>query len=206
MTVGIDRSRVRGFTLVEVVISIFIMSVISAAVMTAFLFFTKSGFRVASYVDLNDQARKALETFGSDCRMARSLTWTSNTDVTFVVPVNASGGTYTVHYRWLDNTYSTASLRETFSRQVTASADTSIMPTDSQFQPLVSGVKSFVFSRYRLNSPTSPSSTAPQATNEIDTKQINVQMTAERSTTLVAKSTNVVLSARYVLRNKVVAN
>ena len=71
---------------------------------------------------------------------------------------------------------------------------------------MVSGVKTFAFTRYRLNSPTSSSTTAPQATNEIDTKQINVQMTAERKTQQVVKSTNVVLSARYVLRNKVVTN
>lgn len=203
------RGSRSGFTLVELIVTMLVLSLISGAVFSAFLFFNKSGINIGHYTDMDRQARSALERFGVDVRMAAAINWTSSTQIQLVVPLNETGGTYTVTYRYFDNSFGTPALRRTFSRQVTASSDTTIMPIDATFQRLLTDVVSFTFRRYRVGSPTAAtasSPTIPQAINNLETKQINIDLTTERKTAVVARATNVVLSGRYVLRNKVVAN
>ena len=213
-----DRRRLGGFTLPELLVTILILSLISGAVLSSFIFFNKSGINVGRYNDLNRQTRLALERFAVDTRMAASISSFASKQLTLVVPIDESGGSYTVTYSFLEDSYGTPELRRTFARQVTASSNTSIMPIDANPMPLVTGLAvdsgglvKAAFRRYKVGSPTAAtasSPTIPQAANNLETKQINIDIEAERRTdaTIVARASNVVLSARYVLRNKVVTN
>jgi len=68
---GSDR---RGFTLVEVMVSIGIFSIIIASILSTFLVFMKGSLSVGAYAEMSSQSRKALELFSRDVRAAESLT------------------------------------------------------------------------------------------------------------------------------------
>jgi len=187
-----------------------ILSLISGAVFSAFLFFNKTGINIGNYIDMDRQARHGLEHFAVDARMAAGIDWVSSTELTLLdVPIDAAGKTYDVTYKFIPTSDPSATLRKTFSRKVLNSGDTSVVPNDAEFVPLISNVVSTTFRRYRVGSPTgatASSTTIPQALNDLETKQINIDLVTERQSAIVARATNVVLSARYVLRNKVVVN
>jgi len=211
-----DRDPRSGFTLVELIVTMLVLSLISGAVFSAFLFFNKSGINLGNYVDMDQQARRALERFAVDARMAdlNPNTALSTTEVTFLgIPIDAVGNTYDVTYKFISSSDPTPALRRTFARKVIYSEDSTAVPVDVDFVPLISNVVagSSRFRYYRVGSPiaaTASDPVIPQAANGLETKQVNIDLVIERvdRSGIVARASNVVLSARYVLRNKVVAN
>jgi prepilin-type N-terminal cleavage/methylation domain-containing protein len=179
---NIRRRRARGFTLVEVLIGATLSSVILAGTLSSFLFLGRSGVNLRNYNDMESQARKSLEIFAQDTRQASSVTWTTPQSVTLVVPDAAS--TTTIYY-----TYASGQ----FTRQTSTGTAT-----------LLSGITNFTFSAYDINGTaiTDLSTAAARLTAANATKQIQISLSAARSTRTVATATNIVLSARYVLRNK----
>lgn len=133
-----------------------------------------------NYSDMEAQARRALELFAEDTRQASAVNWTSSNQVT--VMVNAIATTYA---------YDAAS--RTFTRSQSGNSTT-----------LLSGVTQFTFLAYTITGvPLTDFSTATaRATANNTTKQIQISLSAARSTSTVTTATNIVLSARYVLRNK----
>lgn len=177
------RSR-RGFTLVEVLISAFIGAWILAAVLSAFLFIGRSGANIQNYNDMESQARKALEVFAEDVRQASAITWTSNTDLT--LNVNAVSMRY-----YYDSTTKTFYRRDGGTGTTTA---------------LVTGITSFAFKPYSITGTeiTALSTAADRVTANNTTKQLQISLQASRTSITVVAATNTVLSARFILRNKVV--
>lgn len=173
-----SRRQARGFTLDEVLIGATLGSFVLLGILTTFLFLGRSGANLRNYSDMESQARKALETFAEDTRQASAVTWTSATSVTMVV--NAANVTYT---------FATGN----FSRTAAGTTRT-----------LLSGITTFSFLAYSITGTaiTDFSSAAARTTANGLTKQIQISLSASRSTTTVATATNIVLSARYVLRNK----
>jgi prepilin-type N-terminal cleavage/methylation domain-containing protein len=177
------RRGQRGFTLVEVMISAAIGSAILAAVLSTFLFLTRSGANLRNYSDMESQARKALEVFAEDVRQASSISWTSNTCCT--VKVNT-----------IPITYCYSSSDGTFTRTV-GTAVTS----------LITGITSgsFSFKAYNVAGTEMPLATSANlAAATLSTKQLQISLEATRNTQTVTSATNLVLSARYILRNKIV--
>ena len=172
------RRGARGFTLVEMMIGATLASIILVGTLTSFLFIGRSGMNLRNYNDMEAQARKSLEIFAEDTRQASSVTWTSADSLTLVV--NSAN----IYY-----TYSSGS----FTRKTSAGITT-----------LLSGITSFNFSAYDINGTgiTDFSTAAARTTANISTKQVQIALSAARSAKTVATSTNIVLSARYVLRNK----
>jgi prepilin-type N-terminal cleavage/methylation domain-containing protein len=173
------RRRARGFTLVEVLIGSTLGSFILLGVLTTFLFLGRSGANLRNYSDMEAQARKALETFAEDTRQASAVTWNSANSVTLVV--NSTNITYA---------YIPSS--GTFTR--TSAATTT----------LLSGITSFSFLAYSITGTaiTDYSTSSARTIANGLTKQIQISLSAARSTTTVSTATNIVLSARYVMRNK----
>jgi prepilin-type N-terminal cleavage/methylation domain-containing protein len=71
-----DRRRNRssaGFSLIEVMVSTLLAGIVLAGVMTVFLFLGRSGANVRNYSDMEAQARKGLELFALELRMASSF-------------------------------------------------------------------------------------------------------------------------------------
>lgn len=176
--------RARGFTLVEVMISAGLGSFILAGVLSTFLFLGRSGANISNYCDMEAQARKALEQFAEDTRQASAVSWTSSDSVTLTV--NSVGITYTYASGTFTRTNGTTTTLLTGVREPTAT---------NRF-----------FRAYNINAmPVSLddlSTTSARMTADNATKQIQISLEAARTTQTAATATNIVLSARYVLRNK----
>lgn len=156
-------------------------AIVMAAVMSAFLFVGRTSIMLRNYADLETQARNAMETFAQDVRMASEAVWNSPTALS--ITVRNGGVDVPVVYAY-DNA------ARTFSR--TFNGTTTVLITD---------ISSFAFSAYSID--TEPVSlAAPTSATNIATKQIQIAMETERRNTVLALSTNKVISARFVLRNK----
>ena len=179
---GSRRARA-GFSLIEVMVSTTLAGVVLAGVMTAFLFLGRSGANVRNYSDMEAQARRGLEFFAEDVRQASAIVWSSSTHVTLTV--NSASVAYV---------YSSSA--GTFSR-VDASSN----------RVLMSGIApgTFTFRAFNVVGNELPLATsADLAAAGSSTKQLQISLEASRTSQTVATATNTVLSARFILRNKIV--
>ena len=174
------RRSAKGFTLVELIVSSGIGAVIMIGVLSSFLFIGRSAYNMAYYTEMEAQARKMLEYFAEDARQASSATWNSSVSVTLVV------NTQQVTYAYNSGT-------GVFTRTKTGS------PTVS-----VTGVTTFQFTAYTINGSqiTDFSTAAARTAAGVDTKQVQISLSAARNRATLATSTSTVLSARFILRNK----
>lgn len=177
------RRAQRAFTLVEIMIGATLSSFILLAVLTTFLFMGRSGVNVQNYADMESQSRRALETFAEDVRQASAITWTTNQNITLTV--NGASVTYA---------YSSGA--KTFSR--TAGGTT---------RTLITGItaNTFTFRAFNIAGTELALATAANlsAANS-STKQLQISLECMRSNVTAVAVTNTVLSARFILRNKVV--
>lgn len=172
--------------MVELMVSATIASFLMLAVITGFLFLGRSGANLQNYTEMEIQARRAIETFAEDVRMAKDATWNSSSSVTLTV-VTAVGATKTYTYAYNSST-------GIFSRNDGTS-------TRNLISGIVAGT--FTFSAYKINTASidlSDSSTLATASSL--TKQIQISLRTVRSKRTVTDATNAVISARFILRNK----
>jgi prepilin-type N-terminal cleavage/methylation domain-containing protein len=172
------RRGTRGFSLFEVMVGATLAGIILAGTLTTFLFLGRSGANLRNYSDMEAQARTSLEIFAQDTRQASSVTWFSADSVKLIV--NATE----IYYAF--------------------SAGNFTRTTGTGSTTLLTGITSFNFSAYDINGTaiTDFSNAAALTTANNATKQVQISLSAARSTQTVATATNIVLSARYVLRNK----
>lgn len=189
MTISTRRTdRAAGFTLSEVLIVATLSAFVLAGVLSAFLFIGRAGFNASSYSELEAQARRSLEIFAEDARMASDIRWDSAQSLTFVF---AAGGTAVVTYAYDGDPAS-----PTYRAFYRAEGD---HPPASARRVLIHNVApDFAFRRYKLEQ---PGVLDAFATNDLETKHIQLTLRAVRGTH-GAVATNSVISARYVLRNK----
>lgn len=152
---------------------------ILTAVLSSFLFLGRSGANFRNYSDMESQARRALELFAEDVRQASAITWNSAESVTLVV--NAANITYAYN-----------STARSFSRNGTA---------------IITGITagSFTYKAYKVDGTELPLASAANLTAAgVNTKQLQISLEASRTNQTVVAATNTVLSARFILRNKIV--
>lgn len=181
------RVRTRGFTLVEVIIGSTIGAFVLAGVLTAFLMMGRSGYNASNYSVMEAEARRALQTFSEEARMANNITWNNANSVTLRVITNS--GTQLVTYAY--DTGSSGATAGAFYRVVGAASST------APRQILVRNVSEFAFRRYKV-----VNGVDYAAANDLETKQIQITLRARRTGVTTVAATNAVLSARVVLRNK----
>lgn len=183
------RPRRRGFTLVEVLIGATLASFILAGVISTFVFLGRSGLNVQHYNDMESQARRALEIFAEDVRQASSITWVDANTVRLVVNTSSI-------------TYAYVSSSKTFTRTPgrTTAVDT-----------LITGITTFEFRGYTItgNAITDFSTAAALTVANRSTKQLQISLEAARYLDFASQrrniaASNTVLSARFILRNKIV--
>lgn len=184
-------SRTRGFTLVEILIGSTISAVILVGVLASFLMMGRNGYNAANYSMMEAEARRALETFSQEARMAKNIDWKSANEVSFEV-VTSSGSTFWVTYGYDSSTSGTNA--QTFYRKLGISTST------SNRLILVRNVTQFAFRRYKV-----VNGVDYAAANNLETKQIQLTLRAVRTGITTVAATNAVLSARVVLRNKSVS-
>lgn len=177
--IRIRKSGRRGFTLVEVMISASLSTFILAGVLSTFLFLGRSGANLRNYSDMEAQARRGLEMFAEDVRQASAITWDSETQCTLTV------NTASVVYTYTSGTNS-------FARNGTT---------------IITGITpgTFAFSAFNVTGTEMELDTAAKRTTaSTSTKQLQITLEATRTNTTVVDATNTVLSARFILRNKIV--
>lgn len=182
------RSRRGGFTLTEILISTGISAFIMVGILQTFLMIGRSGYNAANYCVMEAESRRAMEQFSQEIRMARNITAYSSTSITIKVP-NASSSTNTITYAY-DASTSGATAQSFYRRD----DDTGVT------RVLVRNVTSFAFQRYKL-----VTSGSNVASNNLETKQIQLTLQTTMRGITTAAATNAVLSARYILRNKSVS-
>ena len=184
-----NRPDQRGFTLVEMMVGATIGAFVLAAILSTFLMLGRNGYNAANYSMMEAEARRALETFSEEARMASDLTWNSSTSVTLTV--YASTGTYLVTYAYDSST--SGATAQSFYRQAGAASGAGAKTV------LVRNVTEFAYRRYKV-----VNGVDYAASNDIETKQIQISLRSVRTGMTTVATTNAVLSARVVLRNKVV--
>lgn len=179
-----------GFTLSEVLIAATLSVFVLAGVMSAFLFIGRSSFAASSYSELEIEARRALEVFAEDVRMANDVRWNNQQSLTLVI--TREGGPERVTYAY-DGDSGSRTYRSFY--RVHGNADSS----EPRRELIRNLAPDFAFKRYKLEQ---PGVIDNAAASDLETKQIQLTLRAIRSGTTVAATTNSVVSARYILRNK----
>lgn len=95
--VRVAGNRVRGFTLVEVMVAAALAGFVLWGVLLTNLQLMRSGVRIAQYAEMETQVRRGLEQLGRDLRVATAIRWNSPSDLTLTLPTG-SGGTLQVTY------------------------------------------------------------------------------------------------------------
>lgn len=92
----------RGFTLVEVMVGSTIGSFVLVGVLSAYLMLGRSGTRAYHCNGMSNDARRALDEFAHDVRMASAVTWNASDSVTLTVPDRYAANANQVTY-WYSN-------------------------------------------------------------------------------------------------------
>jgi Tfp pilus assembly protein PilW len=187
----VSRSRIQGlraaFTLPEVLIASTLSVLVMGGVLSAFLFFGRTGLAAGHYQEMETELRHSLELFSEDVRMATNINWTNAWQITLTVP-DQNGTLRSVAYVFEPTKAgsSTGALHRVLE--------------DGRRETLVNNVASdFAFKRYKLEQPGVADNTA---SNDLETKQLQLNLRTLRVTTGGPDSTQAAISARYILRNK----
>jgi prepilin-type N-terminal cleavage/methylation domain-containing protein len=205
-----NRRPGRGFTLVEVMIGATISSFLLVGVLSTFLLVGRTSANIVNYSDIEAKARKSLEHFSREARLAYDVPSYSATSVTLSIPdataapKGTGAGAYTVTYTF-----------DAANGQLIRTGPPINTPTGtSETVTLLTGIEQIsgtpFISYYRYVRPTSypvgqgyiDGFSTNTATNSREIKQIEVSFLLRKSSITVAAATNKVLSARFILRNK----
>lgn len=181
----------RAFTLVELMVSAGLAGFVLTAVLASFLMIGRSGYNAANYSMMEAEARLALETFSEEARLAKNITWNSANSVTLTL-VTSTAATTVVTYAY--DPAATGETSKCFYRLDGPANST------APRRILVRHVADFAFRRYKV-----VNGVDYTATNDLETKQIQITLRSVRTGATTVAVTNAVLSARVVLRNKVVS-
>jgi Tfp pilus assembly protein PilW len=182
-------------------ISAALASILLAGVLSTFVMMGRTGANMQNYTELEAQARKALELFSREVRLAYAVTAYSSTSVTLSIPDTSSARNafaYSVTY-----TFDSANKKFTrtgppIDNPAGTSASTDLI---TNVQP-ITGVNPLNYYRFVTGGGYQNGFTSNTAANSTEIKQVELNFVAQRQSTTVAAATDKVLSARYILRNK----
>lgn len=162
-----------GFSLVEVLIAMGLISMIFAALLSSWGFIARSTLSIANYTEMNAAGRGGLERIARDVRMARNIENFSSTGMTLVM--DHEDGPRRVYYEY-DATRKTVTRRRGGDRVV-----------------VFENVEEIHLSRFTvLQTP---------ATNDLETKLVQIELRMVRPVQRL-ETTKKIVSARYIMRNK----
>lgn len=197
MTTSIPRTEAAaaaGFSLAEVIIASTLSAFVLAGVLSAFVFIGRSGFRTSGLSEMEGEIRRGLETFAEDARAAVDVHWNSAQSVTFTLPAGASSAQVT----WAYDASGTGATAGCLYRVPGDSA--SAAPRRIVVRHVA---PDFTFKRYKIEQDGVADNTA---TNDLETKQLQLVLRAQRTSVAAVGVTQSAVTARYVLRNKRVTN
>jgi hypothetical protein len=158
-----------------------------AGVLSACLMMGRSGANAVNYSAAETELRRALEEFSQDVRMAKAVKWNSVTSITLTLADTANT---VVTYAWDGAT--TGPTARSFYRKPGDAASTSGATV------FVRNVTSFSFSRFNRKTP------PVAALTDAETKRIQITIEVTRKSSTVVAATTRMVTASYMLRNKVI--
>jgi prepilin-type N-terminal cleavage/methylation domain-containing protein len=178
-----------GFTLVEIMVGMILGGMVLVGVLSAYLFFCRTGMGIAQYSDMETQSRVTMQRFGQDVRQAKTITWVSEVQVRFTY----DDTTFTVY------TYDANSNKFVRSRNNLAGTT------------LASGIESFAFRAYSYANAAAesvpsllPISTVAERTQANSfTSMVQIKIVLRRNAGSGVNSSAQAVSSSYVLRNKI---
>lgn len=176
-----NRRPARAFTLVEAMISMTLIGLLTAAVLSSFVFTLRGEQSLANYNTMNGDARELLERFSRDSKCALDVTNATSTSVTMMIPYDT------------DPTHATSVTYEYNAGDGSVTRETGGVAT-----VLATGVSN-TFAFTYLNILNAATTSLPEI------KQIQLSLRMVRTVTSAATS-QYVISAQYTLRSKPVAH
>ncbi len=190
VSTGKRHSRRAAFTLSEVLIASTLSVFVMAGVLGAFIFFGRTGLAIGHYQAMETELRRGMEIFAEDVRTATDIRWTDAWQITLSVP-SSEGAAQPVSYVFQPE------------RPGALTGQLYRIAADGRRERLVQDVASdFAFRRYKLEQPGTIDNTAG---NDLETKQLQLNLRTLRLTANGPAATQAAISARYVLRNKPVS-
>jgi Tfp pilus assembly protein PilW len=189
MTISTARRsrRQAGLTLVEVMIASGISSFVMAGVLSVVLMMGRSGISAANYADMEAQSRRAVDEFAQDVRMSSNLTWNNSSSVTLTVPDNYATSGNQVTYGF-DSATTGLTARSFYRTPGPASS------TASRYV-LARNVTTLTFQRFTR--------TNAVAADDFSAKRLQLTMNLRTTAQTTVDQNTLVISASYVLRNKI---
>lgn len=192
---AVERRRpARGaFTLAEILVATGLSGIVLAAVLSTVLMISRSGYLLNNYIEMETQARVALEQFALDVRVAENIEWLRASDTAPLTGLTlvAPDGTR-VLYQYFPRV---GDMDGILIRKQTA-------PTEGQESITITGIETLAFIAYKIDTELINPAGLNLATVNLNTKQVQISLSTRRTRTGVTDATNNVVSARFVLRNK----
>ena len=182
--------------MVEVLISTTLAAFICTGVMTTFLMLGRSGVGLQNYSQMETEARRALEEFAQDVRMATGITLNGSSpysSITLTLPSFTSPvGPYSGYSNQVTYAFDNSSSGSTAKCFFQLPGDSSSAATR---RVLMRNVSSLTFTFYdRLNAST---------TTLASIKRVLITAQLQRTDRTAAVQTNTILSASAAMRNRV---
>lgn len=182
------RGGLAAFSLAEVLVASALSAFVLVGILSVFLLLGRTGLNASAYAAMNAELRTAVERFNRDVRIASDIRWSDARRLTLILPAGAGPAV----------TYAFEPAAQL------AGAGRFVRQTEGGLaETLVASVApDFTFLRYRLPEPGLDD--PPAATNDLETKQLEVRLRALRPGAIAPSASQLATSARCVLRNKVV--
>lgn len=191
------RGSRSGFTLAEVLITITISGFILTSAYAAIISLAKGTESLVNYTEMNNHSRRALELFGRDARSTSDVhDWTSSKCT--IRRKLWNGSSYSDRFI----TYEFHTNAGTLTRSIYTVANDApgtLLGTEI----LLYDVEDLFFTYYRLHDP-EIADYDPLARSLLEVKHVQLEALLERKV-LTTKNTNYIISARFMMRNKHVA-
>lgn len=173
------KNSKKGFTLVEVIITMGLLTMIIAVGLSAVTFISQSSTALTNYTIMSTNGRHALEVMARDLRMGYDINTASSTALDFQI-YGKAGANDKVVYQY-DET------ADKLFRTINGGSKETIMED----------LTSFSFNYYNLRRlPT---------TAKISIKEVQIEGVLRRKSLRISNS-NHIISARFMLRNRAVSN
>ena len=179
-------ARTRGFTLVEIMVTVTLLSIIMASMIGSFLVFSKGMAGLSNYSEMSNSSRQTLEHFARDAHSADTLLTANSSEFKFTVPEDAGG--YTLHYIYDSDARSFTRMKY--------SEDGTLLWTQVLFEDIKEEAGAFemiFYNRMNVDVTTDSSVLIEAKTVQIDAKLVKKVINQS--------NTDHIISARFLMRN-----
>lgn len=177
ITTGPSKGR-SGFTLFEVLVAVFLGTIMLGSAFAVLLSLNRGSVALTHYTEMNAQSRQVMELFGRDMRMASDVS-VADDQVLAVSTLNQNGDVVQVIWDF-----------DTVQSEV-------VRTEDGTSRVLLRNVDDFNLRYFTLRrDPTS---------HPLEVKEVQLEVLIRRPV-LAATTTNHIVSARFMMRNRKVSN